>query len=78
MKATVTDLQRRSATLLQQVDAGETVQLTRHGTVCAEIVPAVKVISAAMFAQILREGERLGPETAEEVAATLKELDAAD
>ena len=78
MKATVTDLQRKSAELMQRVEVGETVQITRHGTVCAKIVPAVKHMSATEFAKVLLSGERLGPELTAEVAAAIKDLDAAD
>lgn len=78
MTASVSDLQRRSAALMQRVEAGETVELTRHDRPVAEIRALPAVLSAAEFCAILTSGPRLGKDVAEDMAATLKELDAAD
>lgn len=77
MKATITDLQRRSASLMQRVDAGETVELTRHGAEVAQIVPLPKARTGRELAALLQNAPRLGVDVADVVAKTLKELDAA-
>lgn len=77
MKATITDLHRRAADLMQRVDAGEIVELTRHGEDVAQIIPLPKARSGRELSGLLQNAPRLGVDVAEDVAKTLKELDAA-
>lgn len=62
---------------MQRVEAGETVQLTRHDRPVAEIRALQPVLSAAEFVAILTSGPRLGKDVADDMAETLKEIDAA-
>ncbi len=76
MRATNTDLQRRSAYLMQRVDAGETVELTRHGAEVARIVPLPRARTGRELAALLEHAPRLGVDVAADVARVLKRLDA--
>jgi prevent-host-death family protein len=75
MKATITDLQRRSARLMQRVDAGETVELTRHGATVARMIPLPKTLTGREIAARLKGTPRLGADIANEMVKTLKDLD---
>jgi antitoxin (DNA-binding transcriptional repressor) of toxin-antitoxin stability system len=79
VKATLTELRRDTGRILGSVIYGkETVELTQHGQTVAEIRPRVQGMPAKEFARLWRARKPLGRETAEAVAAALKDLDAAD
>ena len=55
----------------------ESVQLTRHGELVAEIEPRPRGISGAEFVRRWRNRRRLGKEVSDEMLAALKKLDKA-
>ena len=78
VKATITQLRREAGKVLSAVlHRNKTVRLTQHGKAVAEIRPRPQPLSLAEFARLWRSRRPLGKETADEVAAALKKLDAA-
>jgi antitoxin (DNA-binding transcriptional repressor) of toxin-antitoxin stability system len=78
VNATLTQLRREAGKVLSAVLHGnKTVRLTQHGRAVAEIRPRPQPLSPAEFARLWRSRRPLGKDTADEVAAALKELDAA-
>ena len=61
MRATMTDLHRRTAKVMESViHANKTVEITDHGNVVAKIVP-VKKCNPEKAYQLLREMGKIGP-----------------
>lgn len=78
VNATLTDLRRQAGKVLSAVlHRNKTVKLTQHGKTVAEIRPRPQPMSAREFGKLWRTRRPLGKETADEVAAALKELDRA-
>ena len=78
MTATLTQLRREAGKVLSAVlHRNKTVTLTQHGKTVAEIRPRPQPMPPGEFARLWRSRRPLGKETAEEVAAALKDLDAA-
>ena len=78
VNATLTQLQREAGKVLSAVlHRKKTVKLTQHGKTVAEIRPRPQPMPPGEFARLCRSRRPLGKDTADEVAATLKDLDAA-
>jgi len=78
VNATLTQLQREAGKVLSAVlHRKKTVKLTQHGKTVAEIRPRPQPMPPGEFARLWRSRRPLGKDTADEVAATLKDLDAA-
>ncbi len=78
VNATLTQLRREAGKVLSAVlHRNQTVKLTRHGKAVAEIRPRPQPMPPEEFARLWRSRRPLGKDTADEMAATLKELDAA-
>ena len=78
VNATLTQLRREAGKVLSAVmHRNKTVRLTQHGKPVAEIRPRPQPMPPGEFARLWRSRRPLGKETADEVAAALKELDAA-
>jgi len=77
MEATLTELQRKAGRVAEAIARGERVRLTRHGETIAEIQPRRRAMTGAEFARAWRNRKPLGKETANEIAAALKQLDKA-
>ncbi len=78
MRSTLTELRRRTSHILRSVQAGKGVEITDHGKVIAEIRPRFKGMSGADFARLWRSGPRLDAETAAEVLANVRAMEAAE
>lgn len=79
MVATLTDLARRTKEVIRPViHGGKRVLLTEHGKVVAEIRPVIQPLSPDEFSKLWRNRPRLGKDVAEDVAAALHEIDAAE
>ncbi len=77
MEATLTQLQRQAGRVAQAIARRETVRLTRHGEMIAEIEPRTRGMSGAEFARAWRNRKRLDKATCDEGIAALKKLDRA-
>jgi antitoxin (DNA-binding transcriptional repressor) of toxin-antitoxin stability system len=77
MQATLTEL-RRSPKVTNQIRAGRSIELTDHGKVVAEIQPSFKGLSGREFAALWRKRKPLDPETAREVMANIRVMEAAE
>jgi len=78
VNATLTQLRREAGKVLSAVlHRNKTVRLTQHGKAVAEIRPRPQPMSAGEFARLWRSRRPLGKDAADEVAAALKALDAA-
>ena len=78
MNATLTQLRREAGKVLSAVmHRNKTVRLTQHGKPVAEIRPRPQPMPPGEFARLWRSRRPLGKETADEVAAALRELDSA-
>ncbi len=71
MQVSLTALRRKTSDILRSVQGGRSVTITDHGRVIAEMRPRFKGMSGAEFAQLWRNGPRLGQELAAEVLANL-------
>lgn len=79
MNATLTQLRREAGKVLSAVlHHNKTVRLTQHGKAVAEIRPRPQPMSPGEFAKLWRSRRPLGKDTADAVAAALKEVDAAE
>jgi antitoxin (DNA-binding transcriptional repressor) of toxin-antitoxin stability system len=78
VKATLTNLRRDTGRVLGKVIHGqESVELTQHGQVVAEIQPRPRPMTGAEFAAMWKARRPLGKDAAQEVAEALRALDAA-
>ena len=78
VNATLTQLRREAGKVLSAVlHRNKTVRLTQHGKPVAEIRPRPQPMPPGEFARLWRSRRPLGKETADEVAAALRELDSA-
>lgn len=78
VNATLTELRREAGKVLSAVlHRRQTVRLTQHGKPVAEILPWPQPLPPGEFARLWRARRPLGKETAEELAAALREMDAA-
>lgn len=78
MNATLTQLRREAGKVLSAVlHRNKTVKLTQHGKIVADIRPRPQAMPPDEFGRLWRSRRPLGKEAADDVAAALKELDAA-
>ncbi len=78
MQATLTELRRKTSDILRRVQAGKGVEITDHGKVVAELRPRFKGMSGVEFARLWRSGPHLDRETAAEVLANVRAMEAAE
>ena len=79
VNATLTQLRREAGKVLSAVlHRHKTVRLTQHGKAVAEIRPRPQPMSPGEFGRLWRSRRPLGKDVADEVAAALKALDAAE
>ena len=75
MEATLTQLQRQAGRVAQAIARRETVRLTRHGEMIAEIEPRTRGMSGAEFAARGEITTPLDKATCDEGIAALKKLE---
>jgi prevent-host-death family protein len=78
MKATLTELRRKTGRILGAVIHGQrAVELTQHGEVVADIQPHAKPLSGAEFARRWKNRKSLDKATARQIAAAITSMDKA-
>ncbi len=78
MRATLTQLRRKTSEILLCIQSGKGVEITNHGRVIAELRPRFRGMSGAEFARLWRNSPRLDAETAAEVLANVRATEAAE
>jgi prevent-host-death family protein len=79
VKATLTELRRDTGRVLGAVIHGQnSVELTQHGEIVADIQPHAKPLSGAEFARRWKNRKPLDQKTAKEIAAAIKSMDRAE
>ena len=74
VNATLTELRREAGKILSAVlHRNQTVRLTRHGKMVAQIQPSPQAMPLEQFSTLWRQRPKLDQATAEEVAKAIRE-----